>query len=87
MLEYLTVISVLNLMESQKYSPGSYKFLTKRVQNTVQRTRLIQWILVTVHKPRETELEPQTAEDNTKVQNIIFQEASYILYAISHLFL
>jgi len=79
MLKYFMVISVLHLTERQNYSPGCYKFLTNRTQNTVQRPRFIRWILAKLHELRETELESQAAEDDTKVQNIIFQEASYIL--------
>lgn len=56
--------------------------MINRAQNMVQRARFSQWILVTVPELQETDLESQIAEKNTKVKNIIFQEASYILFHI-----
>lgn len=76
------VISVLNLMESKKYSPGCFKFLINRAEDIVQRLRFIQWILVTAHGLWEAVLQSQAAEENTKVQDASFQEASYILFPI-----
>lgn len=62
--------------------------MINRAQNIAPRAKLHQWILGTVHDLRETELEPQKVitEGNAEVENVIFQETSYILYVLSPIY-